>query len=755
MINHRSAKRTPALIVVSTLAASTLALNVATMPVHAAPSPDSQWELETTTPLGENYFPTFTGNGYFAARVPAAGQGFSYGTGLGNADDVQTSFQINGFFTGRDVTDIADDSNDPVSKQWRVSGPGWTGLTIADESGSFDQAFETPCMVGVACQLEDAALSGGLGKSSSHDGYNGTGFVDNWGNVGATAQLAVSGLSAGTDYDVVVRYAAGWPGSDVITPRELTVRLGEEQEPVEFPDTAEWNEWKETRVTLTADAARTALTLSCAQGQDCRINVDQIAVVPVGEDLTVNSSTPTLADRGLSNYRQAIDLKTGTIITSATWVSPSGNSSEIEYTVFTDRSHDQRGVVRARITPQWTGELTVTDVLDARPTENVKEFTPHRDEQGHKIGLTTELNHTNLTATYASRLDGPGTLTPAPASDVSTNSIGQTLTASVEAGKTYEFVKYVGLTTSDDIENNYESAANIADAAQSEGYDDVRAANDAAWEAIWQGDIQVKGDDELQAQIRASRFYLLASVGTRSWSPSPTGLSSNNYGGHAFWDTETWMWPSLVAQNPDIAAGVLNYRSERLEDAKWNAKNTLERHPDFRGSDTPDQNNKFVRKAYEGVRFPWEGGYTGRESTESYFFGGHEIHVTADVALAFWQYYMATGDKEWLDQTGWPVISGTADFWVSRSTLGPEGQYHVLDVTPPDEWASNGNNGRDDNPYTNAAASKNLEIAIEAAGILGRASKPAWEERAGNYFIPMDDTRGVALEWKDYVGTDD
>lgn len=691
--------------------------------------------------------------------MPAQGQGFSTNAGLGNPSPVATSFQINGFFTGRNVTDVADDSDADVSKEWRVSGPGWSGLTVSDGSGSFDDAFAPessfsgPCLAGNPCQLEEATLSSGLETSTEHPGFKGSAYVQGWATLGRSASLEVGGLTAGEDYDVVIRYAAGPHNVPPTGDRTLTVALGDATAAAQFPTTSgdNWSTWAESRVTVTADAASQPLSLACEVEGYCAVNVDQIAVVAKGAevpDAAAIDVTPEM--RGISNYSQSLNLKTGAITTSATWKSPSGNVSDVEYTVLTDRSNDQRALVKAKVTPHWSGTLTVTDVLDARPTGNVDSFQQHRDEASNRIGLTTNLRHTGVSATYASILTGEGTL--GEASAVPADSVGQALTAEVVDGRSYEFVKYVGLTTSDDEANSYAAASSLAGAAKADGFSAVSDASDAAWAKIWQGDIQVKGNDDLQAQIRASRFYLMASVGTRSWSPSPTGLSSDNYGGHAFWDTETWMWPSIVAQNPDIAAGVLDYRSERLEEAAFNAANTLERSESARGSDDLPAQNNFVRKSYEGLRFPWESGYYGTESTESYFFGGHEIHVSADVALAFWQYYMATGDKQWLAEKGWPVISGTADFWVSRSTAGDDGLFHILDVTPPDEWASNGNNGWDDSAYTNTAASKNLEIAIQAATILGKDVSPGWAERAGRFYIPVDESKGITQEYTGYDG---
>lgn len=718
-----------------------LATSATAAPPQGKPGQEKGWTLTSTDPFGEDHYPTFTGNGYFAARVPAAGQGF-------RSTSVPTSFQISGFLTGHDVKDIADDDDGTVSKQWRVSGPGWTGLTVADDSGSFDQAFLASSVVGTPSQLEDAELRG-PGVSREHAGYLGTGYTDGWGNAGARADLTVTGATAGQQYDVVVRYAAGWPGSDVVGTRALTVTAGGQSAALSLPDTDGWYQWAEARVQITADADRIALALSAVEGTDSRVNVDQIAVVPVGA--VVPAPGPSTRGQALQRYRQSIDLCTGAITTSAVWTSPAGRVSEVEYTVLTDRSDDQRAVVRLAVTPRWSGTLIVTDVLDARPTEQVETFTPHRDARARRIGLTTTLRHTGLSATYASTLTGDGTIAETPSAQLSEGSVGQTLTASVRRGRTYEFVKHVALKTSADKTPGFDSAAAVSQRAARAGYPAVRAASDKAWAAIWTGDIQVRGNDVLQAQIRASRFYLMASVGSRPWSPSPTGLSSNNYGGHAFWDTETWMWPSIVAQDPEFAAAVLQYRADRIEDAAWNAANTLERKHSERGNENPALNN-YERVNYEGLRFPWEGALSGREATESYFFGGHEVHITADVALAFWQYYLVTGDKKWLARTAWPIISGTADFWVSRSRLGDDGAYHLLDVTPPDEWASNGNIGRDDNPYTNIAASTNLRNAIEAAGILGEPVKDAWAERLGKYVVLMDEEHGVTREYADYDG---
>ena len=105
----------------------------------------------------------------------------------------------------------------------------------------------------------------------------------------------------------------------------------------------------------------------------------------------------------------------------------------------------------------------------------------------------------------------------------------------------------------------------------------------------------------MTAQIHASTFYLLASMRPGvTWSTSPGGLSSDGYNGHVFWDMETWMYPALLAQYPDIAETANTYRQKLLPAAEAAAT----------ALSTPAQPIK-------GAKFPWESSLTGKESIPS------------------------------------------------------------------------------------------------------------------------------------------
>ena len=157
------------------------------------------------------------------------------------------------------------------------------------------------------------------------------------------------------------------------------------------------------------------------------------------------------------------------------------------------------------------------------------------------------------------------------------------------------------------------------------------------------------------------------------------------------------------------------------------------------------------RMAIRGAMYPWEADERGDETTPYFAVQNarSEIHVTGDVALAQWQYYLATGDSTWLAGEGFPVIRGTADFWVSRSVYdSADGRYHIKNVVS----VSEGLVGVTDDAYTNAVARKNLEIAAAASKRLGKTADPRWLQVATKLHLPYDSTLQV---FRTYEGAPD
>ena len=238
----------------------------------------------------------------------------------------------------------------------------------------------------------------------------------------------------------------------------------------------------------------------------------------------------------------------------------------------------------------------------------------------------------------------------------------------------------------------------------------------------------VSGDARLQRQVRASFFALLASVRSDTpWAPSPGGLSSDGYNGHVFWDSETWMYPSLLATEPAIARASLRYRFDRLGAARANATKT----------------------GGSGARYPWESALRGSEETPAFAKTGQlEIHVNADISLAVHQFWLATGDRHWLATRGWPMLKGIADYYADRATRNADGSYSIRNVIPPDEYAE----GVDDSVYTNMSAARALRFARAAARELGRPAHASWTRVARGLRILFDAQAGVHPEYAGYPG---
>ena len=250
----------------------------------------------------------------------------------------------------------------------------------------------------------------------------------------------------------------------------------------------------------------------------------------------------------------------------------------------------------------------------------------------------------------------------------------------------------------------------------------------ALWEELWEGDIIIEGDLESQQDVRLALYHLYAfGRGDSDLSIAPMGLSLQvPYNGHIFWDTELWMFPPLLLLNQDIARSLVNYRSDRLEPAKKRA----------------------INYGYKGAMFPWESDDTGEEATPPFALTGpFEHHITADIGIAFWNYYRVTKDKKWLEEKGYPVLKEVADFWISRVTKNNDGNYSINNVVGANEFAPNVN----DNAFTNGAAITSLQYATMAAKEVGVSPNPKWDEVATHINI-LKFLDGTTKEHAEYNG---
>jgi trehalose/maltose hydrolase-like predicted phosphorylase len=298
---------------------------------------------------------------------------------------------------------------------------------------------------------------------------------------------------------------------------------------------------------------------------------------------------------------------------------------------------------------------------------------------------------------------------------------------SIKAGQSYRFSIAGSSITSAHHDDPLNEAERITIYARLEGRDRLLQFHQKGWDELWKSDIQIEGDPQAQQDVHSMLYHLYSFVreGTAQ-SPSPMGLSGLGYNGHVFWDSELWMYPALLVMKPELAKSMIEYRYQRLEAAKRNA----------------------FANGFKGAMFPWESAETGVEETPVWALSGpFEHHITADVAIAAWNYYAVTQDKDWLRGKGWPILSATADFWASRVERNGLGKYDIKNVVAADEWAEN----VDNNAFTNAAAKANLQYATQAATILGMVPNADWIKVAANIPI-LKMENGVTKEHATYKG---
>ncbi len=431
-----------------------------------------------------------------------------------------------------------------------------------------------------------------------------------------------------------------------------------------------------------------------------------------------------------TDFHQVLNMKEACFSTRYTWKDES-NTTDFEITFFVSRADAHLSVLRFAFIPHYDGEITLENVLDGNPFDNLS--LRDRGSESDQIYLETMADTFEVKIAQAVKMVCPDGLTGLEQETDCTGSkkIGQRLRFRVEKDRRYTFHKYVGCFTSYDSEDPLAEARKKVSEAAGKGFEQLFRKHAHAWAELWESDILVD-DPKLQRRIHSSLYHLLSSVREgQDHSIPPMGLFNNGWGGHIFWDSEFFMLPSLILLYPELAKTMVLYRARTLDVAKANAK----------------------AQGYKGAAFGWQTGRTGKDCSR----GGpsEEIHIVGDVAWGQWQTYLATQDRSFLENTAAEIIIETAKFWASRVTYNPKAdRYEILGVIPPDESTCEvfGISTVDNSVFTNAIAQWNLRAAVHVSEMLGRTYPAAWEEMAKKMYLPYDPERKLFLEYDGYNG---
>ncbi len=459
-------------------------------------------------------------------------------------------------------------------------------------------------------------------------------------------------------------------------------------------------------------------------------DVPRIAVLPAWNGINVYNglswlnSAPTVQD-----YSQTLDMYDALLRTRYEWADGE-RVTEVALATFVSRADPAIGALRIEITPRYSGRIKISFSLKAwpepkrYPLEKLERLTGEAalDQwaiwyPGHMVPVASHAGREALS--MVSQAEGSSvrvaeevTLVMPPElerEEVRTRESDGEAEAEVSfdarPGRQYTFYKIATIHRPD----------SRAAATPQSSWDALLERHVRASHAIWESDILTEGDDALQRVVHSMMFYLLGSAGS-AFSIPPMGLATAGYYGHIFWDADTYMFPALLLLHPNMAKEIVMFRARTLRAAQENAR----------------------RNGYKGAMYPWEAGPDGSETTPRFASQNalFENHVNGDVALAEWQYYLATGDRAWLEQYGYPVIRETADFWASRVQYDREkDRYEIGNVVSVKESLI----GISNDPYTNAVARKNLELAITASTLLNEPVNPRWREISAKMYLPGGD----------------
>jgi protein-glucosylgalactosylhydroxylysine glucosidase len=298
------------------------------------------------------------------------------------------------------------------------------------------------------------------------------------------------------------------------------------------------------------------------------------------------------------------------------------------------------------------------------------------------------------------------------------------LNIKVQKGKTYTFAKFIAASRQD-WGGDAQADLQLALGARQSGFDTLLEQHRTAWRQLWRSDIAIEGDERAQIAVHSDLYYLLAtSTADTRWPMGACGLTPG-YTGHAFWDSDSWIFPALLLLYPERAKSLIMFRAHTLPAAQARAE----------------------ARGFKGAKYPWEADpENGSEQTPhfAYVLGEREIHVNADIAIAQWQYWLATEDRAWLKAYGWPVIRNVADFWASRATWNKDKKrFEILHVTSVAESYNDVPN----DTFTNVSAQKVLNIAAEAAKLVGEPADPHWAEISAQLYIPFSPAQQRHLDF--------
>ncbi|MGE0795501.1 MAG: glycoside hydrolase family 65 protein [Acidimicrobiia bacterium] len=456
----------------------------------------------------------------------------------------------------------------------------------------------------------------------------------------------------------------------------------------------------------------------------------------------------------LDHHERVLDLHAGSLARDAAWTSPAGCPVRVSSTRLVSLTQRAVAAICYEVTPlDHEVRLVVQSELVANESLPAADMDPRvaavleaplaiEEHVAHGAGAVmvhrTRRSGLLVAAAMDHIIEAPGRtdIETMCSPDVSR----VTVAARLAPGQSLRLVKFLAYGWSAERSRpavHDQVMAAIA-GARLTGWDGLVAEQRAFLDAFWaDADVEVDGDAEVQQAVRFALFHVMQASARAEGRPiAAKGLTGPGYDGHAFWDTETFVIPTLTYTMPRAAADALRWRQATLPAARARAH----------------------QLGLDGAALPWRT-INGEECSGYWPAGTAAFHVNADVADAVIRYLDATEDTEFERDVALEVLVESARLWRSLGHHDAAGAFRIDGVTGPDEYSAIADN----NVYTNLMAAQNLRAAADvvarhpdAAAELGVAAEEAasWRAAAEAMTIPYDERLGVHPQSEGFTSHD-
>ncbi|MHC5408130.1 glycoside hydrolase family 65 protein [Listeria seeligeri] len=453
--------------------------------------------------------------------------------------------------------------------------------------------------------------------------------------------------------------------------------------------------------------------------------------------LTLDGEVFSMLTGTIHSYERYLDMNTGELIRKITWENSAHKKYQINFRRFVSKVAKHLIAAKLEVTP-LTGDMKVKvrTGIDGQQTnfgtQQLKELSLRIFDEERMVGeyQTIESKQQIVVAT---KVTAKGAFT------AKNRQLMTAVEQNVAANETFTLEKISSVNT---------SLSKMDEVLPNTTYLELKKETDLAWEKFWkQTGVEIKSTntfDQFALDFASYHLEIMTPKDDIRCSVGAKGLTGEGYKGHVFWDTEIFILPFFLYNQPKIAKQLLQYRYLHLKEAQ----------------------EKALENGYKGALYPWESAFSGVEETPEFAAINirtgtrqkvasaiSEHHLVADIAFAVCEYAAATKDTAFMMNCGAEMLLETAEFWISRTT-NRNGRLEILDVIGPDEYTEH----IDNNAYTNYMAYFNVKKAME----WNKENQP-FQKRAekflANLYLPVANESGLIPQddtflQKDWINLD-